>query len=218
MTVDVYSASLRARIQEAYLESGNGLGWRLLASPESVLDGAEVAFLGLNPGGNVRPPDHPEFSMPFGSAYVRERWGNGLPPGQSPLQKQVRALFRRLDIEPDKVLAGNLVPFRSPSWAHLNDKEAALRFGENLWRGIFERARPRLVIGMGGATYASLSRILGATDAKTVRVGWGNVGATRAAFKGGILIGLPHLSRFGIITRAQSEAALQQLFGEGWWH
>lgn len=216
MEVDDYSRLLRARIEHAYQTSGNKLGWRLLASPAAVLDGADIAFLGLNPGGSVQRADHGELSMPNGSAYVVESWGNGLTPGQSPLQKQVRALFDRLGIEPEKVLAGNLVPFRSPSWAHLDDKEAALSFGESIWRLILERARPRLVICMGSATYASLSRILGATDAQTVRVGWGSVGARRAAFEGGILVGLPHLSRFGIVTRPQSEAALRQIFREDW--
>lgn len=216
MENDEYRKSLQSKIEEAYLKSGNKMGWRLLASPAAVLDEADVAFLGLNPGGNVQRAEHGELSMLTGSAYVVESWGNGLTPGQSPLQKQVRALFGRLNIEPDKVLAGNLIPFRSPSWAHLDDKEAALRFGESIWRVILERARPRLVICMGSATYASLSRILGATDAETVRVGWGSVGARRAAFKGGILVGLPHLSRFGIMTRPQSEAALRQLFREDW--
>jgi hypothetical protein len=215
MEVDRYCEALRERIEGAYLTSGNSLGWRLLASPASVLEGAEIAFLGLNPGGSTRPKDHSELSMECGSAYVRERWGNGLP-GESPLQKQVRALFKRLGIEPDRVIAGNLVPFRSPSWADLNNREASLRFGEQLWGEILDRARPRLVIGMGRETYVSLCRILGATAAQSVPVGWGNVAATRAVFKGGLLIGLPHLSRFGIVTRAKSEAALQELFGDDW--
>jgi hypothetical protein len=69
---------------------------------------------------------------------------------------------------------------------------------------------------MGGETYASLCRILGATAAKSVPVGWGNASARRAVFKGGSIVGLPHLSRFGIVTRAKSEAALREIFGDDW--
>ena len=211
-----HSSALKTQIEAAYRSSGNDLGWRLLYSPSSVLDGAQVAFIGLNPGGSVRPVDHSEFSMTSGSAYVVEKWGNGNEPGQSPLQKQVRALFRRLEVDPERVLAGNLVPFRSPSWDSLKNQRNALHFGENLWNEIFQRARPKLVIGLGGDTFSALSRILSVFNVQSIRVGWGNVSGTRALFKGGLLVGLPHLSRFGIVTRIQSAAPLRELFGEYW--
>jgi len=216
--IEAYCAGLRARIEEAYFNSENDLGWRLLASPAAVLDDAEIAFIGLNPGGNAQPSDHPDLSTRCESAYVAEWWGASPAPGQSPLQRQVRALFRKLQVEPERVLAGNLVPFRSPSWDRLKNREDALRFGEHLWSGILARARPRLVIGMGSTTYASLSRVLRATDARSVRVDWGNVRGMRANFHGGALIGLPHLSRFGIVTRTRSEPALRELFREDWSH
>ncbi len=211
-----YSSTLKTQIEAAYRRSGNELGWRLLYSPASVLDGAQVAFIGLNPGGSVHPADHSELSMASGSAYVMEKWGNGNDPGQSPLQKQVRALFRKLEVEPDRVLAGNLVPFRSPSWDRLENRHNALQFGESLWNEIFQRARPKLVICLGGETFSALSRILSAFNAQSIPVGWGNVSGTRALFKGGSLVGLPHLSRFGIVTRVQSAAPLRELFGEYW--
>jgi hypothetical protein len=211
-----YSSTLKTQIEAAYRRSGNDLGWRLLYSPASVLDGAQIAFIGLNPGGSVRPVDHSEFSMASGSAYVVEKWGNGNEPGQSPLQKQVRALFHRLEVEPDQVLAGNLVPFRSPSWDRLENQHNALQFGENIWNEIFQRVRPKLVIGLGGETFSALSRILSVYNVQSIPVGWGNVSGTRALFKGGSLVGLPHLFRFGVGTRVQSAAPLRELFGEYW--
>lgn len=214
--IEDYSGALKTLIEAAYHRSGNDLGWRLLYSPASVLDGAQVAFIGLNPGGSVHPIDHSEFSMASGSAYLVEKWGNGNEPGQSPLQKQVRALFYRLEVEPDQVLAGNLVPFRSPNWDRLKNRHYALQFGESLWNQIFQRARPKLVVCLGGETFSALSRILSVSNAQSIPVGWGNVSGTRAIFKGGLLVGLPHLSRFGIVTRVQSAAPLRELFGEYW--
>lgn len=211
-----FCSNLRQRISAAYDKSGNSCGWRLLASPAYVLGGADVAFVGLNPGGSFQSADHAEFAMDQGSAYVVETWGGSHQPGTSPLQRQVRALFEGLSVEPERVLAGNLVPFRSPSWDRLQSPDFSLRFGESLWADILQRARPGLVIGMGRKVLAPLSRVLGATGVHSITVGWGNVSATKAAIPGGSLVVLPHLSRFGIVTRAKSASALRALFGDRW--
>lgn len=211
-----FHAELKQRLEAAYAAGNYTLGWRLLASPAHVLDGADIAFLGLNPAGRLRPKDHPEFAMARGSAYVDEIWGDQQAPGTSPLQRQVQALFRHLGAEPAQVLAGNLVPFRSPDWASLSHQQAALSFGENLWRDILKRARPRLIITMGGVTYKSLRYMLGAQNSRSVSIGWGRVSGRVASFDDGHLVGLPHLSRFAIMTRDESTEGLRQLFGAHW--
>lgn len=105
---------MRARIEQEYLRRGDRLGWRLLSSPWEIVSSAEVAFIGLQPGGTYAPAEHPDLCPEQGSAYVTESWV-GAAPGQSPLQRQVRALFEMLGVAPETVLAGNLVPFRSPN-------------------------------------------------------------------------------------------------------
>lgn len=214
--VDATARDLEKQIEDAYLRSGNHLGWRLLASPVSVLQGADIAFIGLNPGGSNRPADHPEFCTAGGSAYVTEIWTEKKSPGESRLQLQVRSLFSKLDVEPEKVLAGNLVPFRSPSWEKLNNRTRSLDFGIGIWSDILKRAKPSLVICMGGETFHALSRILDSRDLQKISINWGSIVAKHARFDGGALVGLPHLSRFGIITRSQSEDALKSLFREHW--
>ncbi len=210
---------LKRRISVAYGASGNSLGWRLLASPPSVLDGAEVAFIGMNPAG-AKPEDHPEFATNEGvSAYVHETWGDvrtSYEPGGSPLQKQVRALFKGLSMDPVKVLAGNLVPFRSRTWDDLKGRDSALKLGEEVWGEILRRSRPSLVIGMGMEVLDPLSRILKAGGVRRLSVNWGNITARKATFPGGSLVFLPHLSRFGIATRPESGSALRDLFGDRW--
>jgi hypothetical protein len=213
---EAFCVGLKKRIAAAYAESGNRLGWRLLASPSAVLDAAQIAFIGLNPGGSERPDDQPEFSMPHGSGYVLETWKTKAGPGASPLQRQVRTLFEKLGIAPERVLAGNLVPFRSPSWASLQNSQASLRFGEAIWSEIIQAAKPKLVIGMGAQTNQSLAHILGTRHQEIVPIGWGNLTASRSDFSSGTLVGLPHLSRFGVITRASSQDALKHLFGSHW--
>lgn len=205
--------TLRAQIENAYAKSGNTMGWRLLASPESTLNGAEVAFIGLNPGGSAIDVEHSVFAMPEGrSAYVDESWA-GNADGESPLQRQVRALFDRLNVAPHAVLAGNLVPFRSPDWASLVDPKGALIFGKELWRDILRQAAPSIVVTMGGETTKAVADLLNVQSFSRHPVGWGNITAQRSSFDSGTLIGLPHLSRFGVMTRAASSDHLDKLFG-----
>ncbi|MBB4120323.1 hypothetical protein [Martelella radicis] len=212
LLLEDYCVQLKGRIDAAYSAGGYTLGWRLLSSPAAVMDGAEIAFVGLNPGGARLRSDHSELAMREGSAYVDEVWDNARTAGENPLQRQVRALFDRLSVAPENVLAGNLVPFRSPSWSSLPNSRTALAFGEEIWTELFERARPKLVIGMGLELLSPLSRTLGAFDPVRHSVAWGNVTAAKATFPTGKLVVLPHLSRFGIVTRPQSRPALDLLF------
>jgi hypothetical protein len=181
----------------------------LLYSPCRVLDGAQVAFIGLNPGGSTIDPDHGVFSSERGSAYRREveNWGTS-----SKLQDQVLELFRRLNVPPEEVLAGNLVPFRSPSEATLEDAPSAIAFGKTLWAEILNTARPSLVVSMGGTANREVAQLLGVNDIRSHPVGWGAYTASRGRFPDGTWIGLPHLSRFTIMKRAASQAALAELF------
>jgi len=205
-----FAASLKSRIEKRYLADGYSLGWRLLYSPEAVLEGAQTAFIGLNPGGSYRPDDHAEFAMDYGSAYARESWG--MPPGQSKLQRQVLALFKMLDERPEAILAGNLVAFRSPSWDALDGRQRALAFGKSIWKDIFAQVRPNLVIGMGNDVVAALKEILDVRNTERILVQWGNVCGERGEFTNGTLVGIPHLSRFPIVTRSKSQPGLRELF------
>lgn len=202
----------QAEIEAQYHASGNHFGWRFLSSPASTLTSAHIAFVGLNPGGNTRPNDHAEYSMPAGiSAYRYESW-DGQPIGKSKLQKQVLCLFDLLGAEPHSVLSGNLVPFRSPRWDRLCGKAECLEFGKALWQRVFDRHQPQIVIGMGGVTNAALADILRVPTLEKIPVGWGGVSAVKGEFEGGRFVGLPHLSRFTIMNRPASEDALKQLF------
>ncbi|MEV8468638.1 uracil-DNA glycosylase family protein [Fluviibacterium sp. DFM31] len=202
------------KISDEYARRGDTHGWYFLYGPLAALQGAEVAIVGLNPGG-VGTPDDICVSEERGSAYVVQKWGNHAP-GQAPLQQQVRKLFEALAVDPQAVLAGNVVPFRSPSWADLAEPKSAVSFGQSLWHEIFDHARPRLVVAFGREAYEALLPAVGASHVEEVLVGWGSIKGRWAQGNGVRLIGLPHLSRFSIVGRPQSEAGLAHLFGPHW--
>lgn len=211
---------LEALIEREYREGGyeaggRGLGWRLLASPVGVLDKSQIAFIGLNPGGSEIDPEHPRLAPKDSSAYVAEAWA-GSPPGQSPLQRQARLLFASLDVRPEAVLAGNLVPFRSSSWHNLQNRSDALAFGKTLWTQILRQSDPGLVIAMGRDTFEVLAEIMKIESRTKIKSGWGRVVIRLAENDKKKLVGLPHLSRFSIIGRRKSEDALAHSFGD-WW-
>jgi hypothetical protein len=210
MSRNGFTAELRTQIEHEYVAGGYTLGWRLLYSPVAVLQGSRVAFIGLNPGGSHRPKNHAEFAMEKGSAYAQESWGSFLP-GRAPLQQQVLALFKLIGERPESVLAGNLVPFRSPRWDALPNKQRALAFGKRVWSEILAEARPQIVIAMDGHVLSALRRILDVRATERIPVGWGSVCGERGEFSNGTLVGLPHLSRFSIITRPESQPGLGKL-------
>lgn len=201
---------VRARIEREYHRRGDQLGWRLLSSPWETVSGAKVAFVGLQPGGGFAPSDHPDLCTPHGSAYVTESWG-GAAPGQAPLQRQVRALFDMLGVAPEAVLAGNLVPFRSPNAKSYPNMGTAVAFGEALWADLLIAAQPRLVITMAGDATRSLARIGGIKQLYAHSCNWGNVRLFHGESAHFRLVGLPHLSRFRIGTRETSRGALQEV-------
>ncbi|WP_374729263.1 uracil-DNA glycosylase family protein [Roseitalea porphyridii] len=209
------TTNLTARIENEYSRLGHSLGWRLLASPVTTLGQSDIAFIGLNPAGTTAPLGHPKLAPSNGSAYVDEEWG-GHQAGKSPLQRQIRLMFENLGVEPDTVLAGNLVPFRSPTWDALPRQAESLQFSCSLWRYLIDHARPRLVITMGAITTDAMNTLLDGITTDFVQLQWGSVRGSRGQFSGGTIVGLPHLSRFRVMGRPASVDALRQLFGPFW--
>ena len=57
---------------------------------------------------------------------------------------------------------------------------------------------------MSGETTKSAADIFGVHNMLRFSVSWYKITVTRGIFGGGVFIGLPHLSRFGIIKRTAS--------------
>ncbi|GAA4227469.1 uracil-DNA glycosylase [Sagittula marina] len=202
--------NFKEQIEHAYQRSGNDLGWRFLYSPSQTLSGARVAFIGLNPGGSEEDLAYGQYAVDHGSAYNRESWA-GKAPGDHKLQKQVLALFKRLEVEPETVLAGNLVPFRSPTWRSLKSRAPSIQFGKELWAEVLSISQPSIIVTMGSVTTKILSEILKIDRLEKCPTGWGQVSAYRGELEGRRLVGLPHLSRYGTMTRPESSAYMDSL-------
>jgi hypothetical protein len=175
---------------------------------EAALAHAKVALVGLNPGGD-QEDEPPSWEPAEINAYIDQRWGKS--GGLSPLQEQVGLLFEALGVQPNEVFAANFIPFRSPSWSQLPDKEGALAFGRGLWTNILTRSpRPpfRLFISLGKQSGRELATLLKACFVRQHSVEWEPQKIDEyVAPDGRTVLALPHLSRFRIFGAKRTSAA-----------
>jgi hypothetical protein len=197
----------RHDIEAEYNRLGHVLGWSFLTCPARNIEAATVALITVNPGGaNFQSP---VWSVEAGSAYVIERWKD-CPAGEEKLQRQVRGMFRLMNVNPEDVLSGYLVPFRSPCWAALPRRLESLRFGITLWRAVLQKANAETVVAFGREIGQHVVDLLGASSQARYPAAWGELTIDAYRFGAGRrLIVLPHLSRFALFGRLQSEVAFR---------
>ena len=221
-------------ISAEYSRLGHSLGWRFLSVSKNVLNqDPGIAFISQNPAGTYAPDHHPAASCEQGCAYTVEHWED-YGAGQSPLQKQVQALYAGIAAKTgtgqssliESSLIGNFIPFRSPTMASLPRKRESREFGRVLWKTILSdlSSMPRLIICMSRDTYHELSDNilpdLGASrlDTSEAPVGWGTYTATIDCYEMAnerlSVLRLPHLSRFAIFGRPQSRAQVDTILGK----
>lgn len=202
------------QVEQRYFQLGHTLGWRFLTSPRATFSPkTEFAFITLNPGGNKITHDEVRESCEHGSPYVVEQW-KSYPEGKEPLQQQIQKLYQMLGWDFDSVLSGQFVPFRSPTWAELPNRNESLQFGIELWGEIIRHVKPRLIVAMGKSQLRTpLVKALGTPImSESHSVGWGKISAGLDIFEDCVLVSLPHLSRFQIMGRSASSEQLKELF------
>ncbi len=181
-------------------------GWRFMYTREAALEFAKVVIVGLNPGGRQADP-LPEWEFSRGNAYFDQPWGDDGRPNA--LQLQVESLRVALGVGKNEIFAANFIPFRSPSWNQLPDKEGALKFGRTLWTRLLARKRARLFVSLGKQSGQELARLLDAPHKCSYDVDWGShVMDEYAAADGRTVLALPHLSRFRVFGGARRAAAM----------
>lgn len=200
------------KIQKMHDQLGHRLGWRLLTCPEKNLVEAHTALITLNPGGSTFEP--PAWSVETGSAYELESW-KGKPPGAEKLQQQVRFMLELVGLQPNEILSGYLVPFRSASWKTLEKQSKSLEFGISIWSNIIAHSSAKLILAFGKSVAHHLQGPLDATQIASISASWGNQTIDVYTGRGGQrIITLPHLSRFALFgrdNRASEEAFLRAL-------
>lgn len=218
-----------SRIEEFYEKAAYTQGWSFLYTSRATIECPNgLMFVGLNPGGaDAMGSAHP--SSEEGNAYRIESWANG---AKNALQHEVEALFEAIRLTPlvsgaptleqifDQTLTANLCPFRSASWNQLRERDAAIRFSKDLWQDLIAKTRPRVIFAMGASAYwgfASVLEGLGGdrSGGASFPTGWGKARFRVRTFSGRwgrtVLAGLPHLSRYRVMTHANSAPQVERL-------
>jgi hypothetical protein len=202
-----------ATIDAEYQRLGGLKGWTFLACPEARVETAKTAIVGLNPGGGGDADVYAYggvWDVPQGNAYFVEHWGpNGT---DTPVQTQVKAWHRLLELGPDDTLCAQFVPFRSPDWERLGPRKAeALTFARELWRWLLARAAASTFVTMGYTAGEELSKLIGATRSKEFDTGWGTCKIMlNVAPDGRRVVALPHPSRYQLFGRADGKSSVAE--------
>jgi len=185
---------------------GYVLGWRFMMAPERNLRTSKIALILLNPGGSKY--ESSAWSQERGSAYVIERWKE-MNPGQESLQVQVQGLCRVLNVDASETFSAVFVPFRSRNWQELSRQDEAVAFAKTLWRWALPQSPAHTFVCIGQKIVGpEIANLLSAKPLVPKLAGWGNYKINRyAAPDGRKVLALPHLSRFGLFGREQSERA-----------
>jgi len=221
------------KIEEKYnnIFDGGGIGYRFMMSPRQTFSkDTNIALITLNPGGSAKPVGHPECYTVGKSAYLSEKWnfkGKPYEPGEQPLQKQIRELFRLInektglsksgDTLLDTSFCAQYIPFRSKSYKKLEHKKQCKEFSKTIWQEIFsEHLAPRLIICIDKIAFSELKSMFDEAMGTVVPIrmgtGWGNIKVDIVTYYNGMtMVRFPHLSRFRIFGRKKSEGHVESI-------
>jgi hypothetical protein len=201
-------------IDAAYTDLGHQYGWSFMATPAERLHTAQVAIVGLNPGGGGEGDTY-EYGRFWASdgvnAYYDEQWGTG--GTDTPLQTQVKEWHRLLGLKPADPLCIQFVPFRSPDWKRLPEKKASIDFARSLWRWVLDVTPARLFLTMGKLPAAYLVELMDAKLVARLPTGWGNklIDAYDTP-DGRRVVGMPHPSRYQLFNRGEASETANESF------
>lgn len=196
---------------EEEARQGFSKGFKFLYGPWETREGAEVAFLSLNPGRAPAMADIRTVSDERGNSYAVEA-----TTGVSPLTQQFLAFAARIGSPPEAILTGVAAPFRTDNWGStsLAQRQAMLSLGRLFWREPMAGRRLRLVVAISNEAAALAVELTGAKAMSEHPAGWGNLMIRRYQLpNGGSVVHLPHLSRFRLFGREQSGTALDWALG-----
>lgn len=214
----------RTEAEFARLGHPHGFNPPVLCSVEAFDATPRLLVATLNPAGDRDYPEHRGLRRyETGNAYLTVDW-NGLGAGQAPLQLQIAAVFEHLrkrsnfneslaEFARVRVVTAQAVPFRSRDEASLHRREESLDIAACMWRDIFKHWRPQAMVAIARSTADAFGRALGhVRNEGALPSGWGNYTIGLHQFDGGRILVLPHLSRFKLFGRPQSEPHLAQAF------
>ena len=196
-------------LQEEEKRLGFKDGFKFVYGPWETLEDREIAFLSLNPG---RPPDGAELRLisdERGNSYEVERNDT-----KSKITNQFLLLANFLKIQPIDILTGVVAPFRSNRWGELTPyaRTESLALGKQFWYEPLSQPGLKLVFACSKDAADLVCEVLGATFTVDCPAAWHNKKLRRWEAPGGkVIVYLPHLSRFPLFGRPESEEAIQRI-------
>lgn len=196
----------------------------LYTEPKSI--SSPYIFVGLNPGGKVDDPA--DLYVEEDNAYVHEKW-NKTGKGYNPLQQQVIYFFQQMAdhlkhpewirFMSENWLISNYVFYRSPRWPEMAVKKEHISNSKSIWKTLFSKNTPKIVIANGYDTYENMISLL-------KEAGWAKISEkkTEKAWDGPhiatlqkntnrcLVIGFAHLSTFKIIKRPENKAVMESIY------
>lgn len=197
------------RLVAVEAELGLRDGFRFVYGPWATLQTGRIAFLSLNPGRASSDSVKQEVSDERGNSYAVEPHTT-----LSPITDQALRAFSVFTAQPHEVLTGVVCPFRTPSWNDLSkdDRDRALALGREFWTQPLQRPGIELIVCCSTEASRAVVTWLAACHEASASAGWGDIAIHRYRTSTGVpILALPHLSRFRLFGRPQSEAAIRKL-------
>ena len=183
-------------------------------------------FVGLNPAGTEHDPK--DLFIESGNAIMNEKWGKD-GKSHNKLQQQLIYFFQQLaghlgvdDWIPfmsQDWLISNIVFYKSHDWPEIKKKKAHVNLCINIWKVIFERKTPRVIVCNGFDTYKemlSILKIFGWAmehETKSCRAWDGpHIGVIAKGSEKCAIIGFGHLSYYGIVGRPENKECIENVF------
>ena len=191
-------------------EKGYNDGFKLLFCPWKLIEAADTLFLSLNPGNDPSGECMRIASDDRGNSYLVEREAE-----HAPIADQYRKFCEFVGKDPDEVLTGTLMPFRTTIWDKKRDRPN-IEVTRPFWRHVLEQGKVRQVFCIGREVENDVIKMTDAILKLKISAGWGKSNIQRYETASGLQIfGLLHLSRFKMFSRPECKQQVEKLLNLG---
>jgi hypothetical protein len=182
-------------------------GFKLLFCPWRLIETADTLFLSLNPGNDPSGEFMRVASDERGNSYLVEREAK-----HSPMADQYRQLCEFVGKDPEEVLTGTLMPFRTSKWNRSRD-QCNIDVATPFWHQILEAGKIRQIFCMGRDVEDAVVNLTGAKETLQIPANWGKLNIRRHKTLDGVQVfGLLHFSTYKMFGRDQCIPQLAKLF------
>lgn len=199
--------------------------YRFLYTEPKSLD-SSYFFVGLNPGGEETNPSY--LFVEEDNAIVHEKW-NKSGKGYNGLQQQMIYFFQQMSNHlgvgewipymSKNWMISNYVFYRSGRWTEMARKKEHIENCKLIWKIIFDKNIPKIIIANGHETYEFMNGLLEEfgyekeSEAKSCRA-WDGPHIT--IMKNGevkcLVIGFAHLSTFKVVKREENKVCMDNIY------